>query len=406
VSEENLRGGVYVEVRGEDGVRVQSAREKAVEAAADVGRAPLSADRRSKSPHDAAADSRSAPKRAGSAGGGGEPPGKRPWVRGAFRFEPSGPGGRGLVASLALHGIARALAVTAAANGWGAAQVLSRAGAFSAVVVELPKVEMLPKPEPAPPVAAPVATQQEKAAPLGEVPGPVPKGKQSRKGNDKVDDGRRAGVLGMLGSIDARGARDKGTRGSTPGPDQQSPQPFAGMASLRDYAGEGIPVGGAGGTSAGGSGTDEGTGGVGGRGSGQARGLLNSYGDGTGDEIILERRGVADGAVGGTGTGSGDGEPGCRDETAIANVVESRKGSIRRCYNTALQRDPSLSGEISVRFVIGESGGVRSAQIVGQSVSDAELESCVLGELNRLKFEATPGCDTVVRYTFHLTRSL
>ena len=34
--------------------------------------------------------------------------------------------------------------------------------------------------------------------------------KQSRKGNDKIDDGRRAGVLGMLGKMDARGARNDG----------------------------------------------------------------------------------------------------------------------------------------------------------------------------------------------------
>lgn len=401
----NPLGGAYVEVRGADGARVQSAREEALDAAVEVGREPLSADRgHSKSLLGLAADAGGAAARTAGRGSGGGPPSKRTWVRGAFRFEPSGPGARGLVVSLALHGVASAIAVTGAANGWGAAHVLSRAAAFSAVVVELPKVEV--EPQPAPPIAAPVSTTPEKAAPLGDVPGPVPKGKQSRKGNDKVDDGRRAGVLGMLGSIDARGARETGARGSTPGTDQQSPQPFAGMASLRDYEGDGIPVGGAGGTAAGGSGTDEGTGGVGGRGSGQARGLLNSYGDGTGDEIILERRGVASGVAGGTGSGSGAGDPGCRDETAIANLVESRKGSIRRCYNNALQRDPSLSGEISVRFVIGESGAVRSAQVVGQSVSDSELESCVLGELNRLRFEETPGCDTVVRYTFHLTRSL
>ncbi|MFN0150308.1 MAG: AgmX/PglI C-terminal domain-containing protein [bacterium] len=398
MSRDKSRASVGLEERVEE-----IARHVRESAAAESGAAaPVwSSRRKSKSLLALAAEAQRA--RAASGGSGGAPPGERPWIRGAFRSEGPGSPGRGLAASLVVHGAIGALALSSASFGVGSAHVLTRAAAFSAVVVELPRIE----PEKRVPahVVAPPSSKREAAAALGEIAEPVPSGKRERKGKDSVDDGRRAGVLGMLGSLDARGSRATGERGATPGPDQQSPEPFAGIATLRDYDGEGLPIGGAGGTGLG-SGTDDGDGAAGGRGSGHARGVLNSFGDGNGDDVVLERRGVASGAPGGTGALGGSGEPGCRDEAAIARAVEARKGSIRRCYNSALKQNQSLAGEISVRFVIGESGSIRSAEIVGRSVADAEMEACVLGELKKLQFDESPGCDTVVRYTFHLTRSL
>jgi hypothetical protein len=333
------------------------------------------------------------------AGGGGEvPPGKHAWIRGAFRQEPSRPAANGLLSSLAFHGMFGVAVAAGAFNSLAVTEAFERAAPLSAVVVELPKIE------PPPPIAVPASAGGAPAAPLGEKPGPVPKGLKSRKGNDRANDARQAGVLGMLAGLEGRGNRSSKQRGSTVGPDQGSPAPFAGLAGLKDYEGGYLPVGGAGGTGGGGVGTDEGTGAGGGRGSGQAKGLLNSYGDGTGDQVILERRGSARGAVGGIGTGEGGG--GCRDESAIARIVEANKGAVRRCYNSALKRDKDLLGEISVRFVIAESGAVRTAEIIGRSLSDRELEACVLQTLKSLSFGAKPGCETIVRYTFNLTRSM
>ncbi len=401
MSREKSRANVALEERVDQIARHVRESEAAAAAASETPAPVWSSRRKSKSLLALAAEAQRA--RVASGGSGGGPPDERPWIRGAFRSEPPGSPGRGLAASLVVHGAIGALALSSASFGVGSAHMLTRAAAFSAVVVELPRIE----PEKRAParVVAPPSSNREAAAALGEIPEPVPNGKRERKGKDSVDDGRRAGVLGMLGAIDARGSRATGERGATPGPDQQSPEPFAGIATLRDYDGEGLPVGGAGGTGLG-SGTDYGDGAVGGRGSGHARGVLNSFGDGNGDEVILERRGVASGAPGGTGALGGGGELGCRDEAAIARAVEARKGSIRRCYNAALKENQSLAGEISVKFVIGESGAIRSAEIVGRSVADAQMEACVLSELTKLQFDESPGCDTVVRYTFHLTRSL
>lgn len=340
--------------------------------------------------------------RTAGGGSGQKPPPPRGWVRGAFRFEPSRPVGTGLLSSLLFHGAFGTAVLAGAFNGFGGAALLEKSVALSAVVVELPKIET-PKPKP---LAVPAAARKDPvpASPQGVKPGPVPKGVKSRKGTARLDDARQAGVLGMLGSLEGRGNRASKERGATVGPDQGSAAPFTGLVGLKDYEGGYLPVGGAGGGSAGGVGADEGIGAGGGRGSGQAKGLLNSYGDGTGDQIVLERRGSAAGVVGGAGTGDGFG--GCRDEAAIARVVESHKGAVRRCYNTALKRDRDLLGEISVRFVIAESGAVRAASVIGRSLSDSTLESCVLERVRAFRFDEKPGCETIVRYTFNLTRSL
>jgi hypothetical protein len=322
---------------------------------------------------------------------------RRPWARGAFRREAARPMAHGLVVSLAVHGGLGAFAI-AGGLGLGTLPATSAKNASALTVeVELPKIA------PPPPIAVPAAVPPSKglaAAPLGEVEGPVLKGRKSRQGRDAIQDAARVGVLGAIGNFEGRGHRAARERGGTAGPDQSSPYPFAGIAGLRDTPGSYLPVGGSGGS---GSGTDEGGGSGGGRGIGHAKGLLTSYGDGTGDQIVLERRGSASGVEGGIGTGSGGG--GCRDEEAIARVVNSHKGRLRHCYNTALQGDRNLSGDVSVRFVIAESGAVSAAQIVGANVADAALNACLLESVRGWSFGEQVGCETVVRYTFSLTRS-
>ncbi len=359
-------------------------------------RAPYSGKRKPRSLLAGAVGGALPPSEGGRGVGGGAP--RRPWVRGVFRREAGQPLTHGLVASLTLHGGIGALAVAGGIGFNGAIPAQKdRTEQTMAVEVELPKLE--PPPIVAARVPLPVSNGLAAAA-LGDVEGPVLKGRRDRKGRDATQDLARVGVLGALGIFEGRGKRASRERGGTTGPDQNSPYPFTGMAGLRESPGSYLPVGGSGGT---GEGTDEGGGAGGGRGLGHAKGLLTSYGDGTGDEIVLERRGSASGVEGGIGTGAGGG--GCRDEEAIARVVNSHKGALRRCYNTALQGDRSLSGDVSVRFVIAESGAVTSAQIVGASVDDAALKSCLVGTVRAWSFGEQPGCDTVVRYTFSMTRS-
>jgi hypothetical protein len=334
---------------------------------------------------------------AGAPAGAGEPrglaPHQRAWFRGLFRAAPAGPALSGLAVSLAAHAALGAAVVTGALDGVGGWHRVE-APVAPVVAVELPKIDPAP---PAPPQLQPARAP---AAPAGETEGPVPKGRRARKGRDEVDDAARLGVLGMIGDLGGKGNTRSRERGGTAGPDQRSAEPFAGLAAgLRDYPGGFLPVGGSGGR---GVGTDEGGGSGGGRGSGRAKDLLNSYGDGTGDQIVLERRGAARGVDGGTGgTGS---DLGCRDEESIARVVSANKGAIRRCYNRALERDEGLRGEISVRFVIAESGAVRSVETSHATISDAALLACVHEQVRALAFGERAGCETIVRYTFNLTR--
>ncbi len=342
-------------------------------------------------------------KRAGGAGGAdgatrarhGYRPHERPWFRGLFRAQSPEAITRGLLVSLACHA-ALGLAVLAGVfQGVGAAAHDEKTDATSVVEIELPKVAPVAAPRLLPPSRTP-------AAPLGDIAGPTPRGRRARKGRDPMEDAARAGVLGMLGKLGGKGYTDTRDRGATPGPDQQSAEPFTGMTGLRDYDGGYLPVGGSGG-GPGGAGTDEGGGNGGGRGSGHAKDLLNSYGDGKGDAIILERRGAARGVEGGTGSGAGD--EGCRDEATIVRAVESHKGAIRRCYNTALESNSDLQGDVSVRFVIAESGAVRAVARVGQTLGDAALEACIVARIREWTFGEESGCETIVRYTFHLSRA-
>jgi hypothetical protein len=340
--------------------------------------------------------------RAGGVGGPhgarhGHRPHERPWFRGLFRAHSPDAVARGLVASLACHTALGLTVLAGAFESAGSAARLSPASEATVVEIELPKIE--PKTE----IRA-LAPSREPAAALGDLEGPTPRGRRARKGRDPMEDAARAGVLGMLGKLGSKGYTDTRERGATPGPDQQSAEPFTGMAGLREYEGGALPVGGAGG-GARGAGTDEGSGTGGGRGSGHAKDLLNSYGDGKGDAIILERRGSARGVEGGSGSGAGSGDDGCRDEAAIVRAVESHKGAIRLCYNTALESNPSLAGDVSVRFVVTESGGVRAAARVGQSLGDPALEACILARIREWTFAEESGCETIVRYTFHLSRA-
>lgn len=86
---------------------------------------------------------------------------------------------------------------------------------------------------------------------------------------------------------------------------------------------------------------------------------------------------------------------------AIAAVIKSHLGQIIFCYEKALLIEPNLEGKITVKFSISASGSVSKSQIVEKTLSNENLESCVLKTLSSWKFPKPEGVEEVlVTYPF------
>lgn len=87
----------------------------------------------------------------------------------------------------------------------------------------------------------------------------------------------------------------------------------------------------------------------------------------------------------------------------IRRVVLRNAGQVRRCYEMALQRSPSLAGRMNVRFAIGLNGAIAAVTIV-QSLGDTALDQCVATAIRRWVFPAPSGSGPVlVNYPFNFS---
>ena len=89
-----------------------------------------------------------------------------------------------------------------------------------------------------------------------------------------------------------------------------------------------------------------------------------------------------------------------RDNDAINTVVASHKASIRMTYEKFLQRDPSLSGKVTVRFTIAAGGRVTKAEILENTTGNTELEQEIIRKVRMWEFEPVPEGDVTVTYPF------
>ncbi len=221
-----------------------------------------------------------------------------------------------------------------------------------------------------------------------------PKGKRSGGGGgDPLARVTKMGVLGKLtGSTKAvRAQADQD--GVTYASDGLT-QLIRGVGDTRKVSG-----GAAKGESGIGFGNGVGSGFGGGKAKERASDLVASLGDGSSNDLVLERR---DGVIDGEELALG-GDDGCREESSLASIVQKKKGGIRSCYNRSLIRTPGEQGEIAVRFVIAPRGNITDVSILSSSVADPELEKCILERIYNWSFPAKEGCETVVRYTFHFS---
>jgi hypothetical protein len=163
-----------------------------------------------------------------------------------------------------------------------------------------------------------------------------------------------------------------------------------------------------------------------GRGSG-GTGLrgVGSGGGGTGPGNLFGAGGVGTGAGRGPGGGVGAGRGGAgapgraRQEVQvnvrlgtarpsngflspeqINRVVRRSASAIKYCYETQLQRQPNLRGQITISWTISLSGSVTGARLANSSMRNTSVEGCVVRVVGRMRFPEPDGGTVRVSYPF------
>lgn len=91
------------------------------------------------------------------------------------------------------------------------------------------------------------------------------------------------------------------------------------------------------------------------------------------------------------------GPPGCSGQCAgaaggdLKAALASRAASARSCYNTALRRNATLEGKMTVGLRVGPSGAVCSVGINSNTLADPAVGACVSAQFRASKFPAPEG---------------
>jgi TonB family protein len=79
------------------------------------------------------------------------------------------------------------------------------------------------------------------------------------------------------------------------------------------------------------------------------------------------------------------------DREVIERVIRAHQSEIRYCFELSLQKDPSLSGKVGVRFVIDGEGSVATSEVTESSLRSDSTEQCMLGKIRRWRFPSPVG---------------
>ena len=205
-----------------------------------------------------------------------------------------------------------------------------------------------------------------------------------RKAQMDKEIAENSGVLGAL--------RDGGELDGVLGSSALSMDLLGGIGGL--IGAKGVQAGtnglGSRGSGFGGGGTAAALGGLGTKGKG---GGHMDYGEGRLDGEKQERDIVS---IGGGGI-----EIAGMDKALVDAVIRRHLQSIRYCYQRELQREPSLAGKITVRFVIANDGSVSNVSTKSSTLGNAEVEGCINNRFYKMDFPKPKGNGIVfVSYPF------
>jgi hypothetical protein len=89
-------------------------------------------------------------------------------------------------------------------------------------------------------------------------------------------------------------------------------------------------------------------------------------------------------------------------ELIQATIRRSYDG-FRKCYQSALARDPDIEGRVVARFVIARDGTVSNATNDGSTFPDPDTITCMLDGFRKLRFPAPEGGIVTVVYPIVFT---
>ena len=144
----------------------------------------------------------------------------------------------------------------------------------------------------------------------------------------------------------------------------------------------------------GGGGSADGLGGLGSKGMGHGRSGRGKDGKSYGKK---RKRGSL-GRIGGSPTILGD-----LDKSLVDAVIKRNLSQIRYCYQRQLAKNPTLSGKITVKFVVARDGSVSKSSIDRSSMGSGgkPVESCIASRFKRFKFpKPNGGGIVVIKYPF------
>jgi len=79
------------------------------------------------------------------------------------------------------------------------------------------------------------------------------------------------------------------------------------------------------------------------------------------------------------------------DSSIVIRQLRARLRAIQTCYERELRDDPSLEGEVAVRFSIDEGGLVQDVSAVRNSTGSDAVADCAIRTIRRFRFN--PGAE-------------
>ena len=89
----------------------------------------------------------------------------------------------------------------------------------------------------------------------------------------------------------------------------------------------------------------------------------------------------------------------CIRQHDLDRVVKQRMGAIRGCMQQARLQDPSLAGEVVIRFQVTASGAIGTAAIKRSTLENSVVESCIREQFLKMVFPRPPG-NKVIHATY------
>lgn len=81
-----------------------------------------------------------------------------------------------------------------------------------------------------------------------------------------------------------------------------------------------------------------------------------------------------------------------KTEGHIQSALEAKGGEFRACYETALEKDRELTGDMGLKLDINEeSGQVTKSEVEKSTIEDQQMKDCVAGAASDITLPEPPG---------------